>query len=202
MINKKISIIAILLAFSITFISTPVMAANVVSWASKTPMSVERCAPGGVELNGYIYVMGGSMPGNVTINSMEAYNPVTNTWMNLPSMPTARYHLGAAALNGKIYAIGGNPSAVTNGNPLSTVEIYDASTNMWTTGPSMPTARMGLGVVALNGKIYAVGGADLGTNTFYNKLEIYDPGTNTWTTGPNMPTAKNYVSVVEINNKI
>jgi hypothetical protein len=49
--------------------------------------------------------------------------------------------------------------------------------NTWETRNPMPTARSGLGAVAVNGKIYAIGGATewdsyVGTN------EVYDPATN------------------------
>ena len=48
----------------------------------------------------------------------------------------------------------------------------------------MPTAREGLGVVAIDKKIYAMGGRF--NNIYYNKLEIYDTENDTWTVGANM----------------
>ncbi|MFD4865358.1 Kelch repeat-containing protein [Streptomyces sp. NPDC058412] len=61
--------------------------------------------------NGCIYVVGGT----TTLSTLEAYTPVTNTWVTLPSMPTGRTTLGAAAApcpkdtkHHCVYAVGGN----------------------------------------------------------------------------------------------
>ena len=44
----------------------------------------------------------------------------------------------------------------------------------------MLTPRWGLAAVALNGKIYAIGGC-FDENKPYSTVEIYDPATDTWT---------------------
>jgi N-acetylneuraminic acid mutarotase len=116
------------------------------------------------------------------------------TWRALASLPTPRYDLGAAmAANGKIYAIGGRDGSTQNGEAVGTNEEYDPVTNTWTPRSSMPTARFGLGVVAANGKVYAVGGAPciyLASCNMLSTLEEYDPETDTWTSRPGMPTAR------------
>jgi hypothetical protein len=57
--------------------------------------------------------------------------------------------------NDVIYAVGGY-----NGTILGTVEAYDPATGTWATKALMPTARFGLGISAVNGVIFAVGGED------------------------------------------
>ena len=58
-------------------------------------------------VNGKIYVIGGETATGV-INTVEEYDPVTDTWRPVASMPTARSGLGGATVNGIIYAIGGD----------------------------------------------------------------------------------------------
>ncbi len=58
-------------------------------------------------------------------------------------------------------------------SPLDSVEKYNAVTNTWSLVASMSCPRGGVGVAALGGKIYAVGGHD-GTN-YLNSVEAYDP---------------------------
>ena len=53
------------------------------------------------------------------------------------------------------------------------MEKYDSETNRWTLVRKMSCPRGGVGVAALGGKIYAVGGHD-GSN-YLNSVECYDP---------------------------
>lgn len=64
----------------------------------------------------------------------------------------------------------------------------------------MPTARHGLGVIAVGDKIYAIGGQL--SSGYSNKVEEYDPKTDTWTTKANMPTASSYFGIAKINDQI
>ncbi|HUQ32701.1 MAG TPA: kelch repeat-containing protein [Pyrinomonadaceae bacterium] len=114
---------------------------------------------GAATVNGKLYVFGGSDGMGSSLATVEAYDPVTNTWTSRAPMPTARDLFGIAVANGIIYVIGGH---VYGGNPsvLSTVVAYNPATNTWTTAPSMPTARYSLSAGEINGVIYAVGGID------------------------------------------
>ncbi|MFF4430535.1 Kelch repeat-containing protein [Streptomyces sp. NPDC001513] len=77
--------------------------------------------------NGCIYVVGGT----TTPTTLEAYTPVTNTWVTLPSLPTGRTTLGAAAApcpkNAKhhcVYAVGGSAIAGPPPGALGTAEAF------------------------------------------------------------------------------
>ena len=117
----------------------------------------------------------------------------TAQWIVGRNMSTARDLLGVAALNGKLYAVGGSyqKSNSYRGRPLASMEVFDFATKNWTTGPSMSDTRVGLGVTALNDKIYAVGGSFFSSSPsapHYATMEVFDPATNNWTVGPNMHT--------------
>ena len=53
------------------------------------------------------------------------------------------------------------------------MERYDSSKDSWTLVAPMSCPRGGVGVAALGGKIYSVGGHD-GTN-YLNSVEAFDP---------------------------
>ena len=67
----------------------------------------------------------------------------------------------------------------------------------------MPTPRVELCVAAINGKIYAIGGATAHTGSPLGIVEEYDPLTDTWDTNKQpMPTARMGAGCGVINNKI
>ena len=74
-------------------------------------MNNVRFRAASVELNGEMYVIGG-VPNNtmqpyVPQSSVEKYNPVTNSWIQVALSEEARYGHCAGVFNGKIYVIGG-----------------------------------------------------------------------------------------------
>jgi N-acetylneuraminic acid mutarotase len=90
-------------------------------------MPTARYAPATAVVNNTIYAIGGFNNG-IALATVEAYDPVSNTWVAKAPMPTARYGLAAAAVNNTIYAIGGGDS---NGNVLATVEAYTPATTLY-----------------------------------------------------------------------
>jgi len=102
---------------------------------------------------------------------------------------------GAAVVSGKIYLIGG----YYNGNPLSTNQVYNPSSNSWSNKTDMPTARTDFAIAALNDGIYVIGGWDTDA---LNVNELYDPATDTWTTYYPMPSYRSGCSCAVANDKI
>jgi N-acetylneuraminic acid mutarotase len=78
--------------------------------------------------------------------------------------------------------------------------VVDAGENEWTSMAHMPTARGGLGVAVVNGKIYAIGGVNNDTQLAVN--EEYDPATDTWKTRAPMPTARSGFAIAVYQSKI
>ena len=84
--------------------------------------------------------------------------------------------------------------------PLFGIEKVTAQeADSWATLEPMPTARTGLGVAVVDGKIYAIGGYN-GSSVAVN--EMYDPGTDTWTFKELMPTPRSNFAIAVYRNKI
>src|SRR5205807_8459662 len=111
----------------------------------------------------------------------EAYNPPTNSWAAVASMPTARSNIACGAINGTIYVVSGYSSAL-----VQTVEAYNTSTNSWSTVAPIPTARADFSVAVLNGILFAIGGST--ASVYTASVEAYNPATNTWTEMSPLPT--------------
>ncbi|MFO8098728.1 MAG: kelch repeat-containing protein [Salinibacter sp.] len=65
--------------------------------------------------------------------------------------------MNGAATGGTLYVFGGEYFS-DGGGVFSETWAYDPTADDWTECPSMPTPRHGLAGVALDGRIYAIGG--------------------------------------------
>ena len=79
--------------------------------------------------------------------------------------------------------------------------------NTWESKAPMRVARGALGVVAVNNKIYAIGGSAkdvrlAATKEFLSTNEEYDPETDTWTSKKGMPTQRATLAIASYQNKI
>lgn len=89
-----------------------------------------------------------------------------------------------------------------------TVKPVRASGDSWAAKAPMPTARGGLGVAVVDGKIYAIGGSTEGgyqgvvTGGVVGTNEEYDPTTDMWTSRKPMPTPRYYFAIAVCQNKI
>ncbi len=97
-------------------------------------------------------------------------------------MPTTRDAFDGTVVNGKFYAIGG--SLYGQYSYMTTNEVYNPSTNAWSTLRAMPTGRHSVVVGAINGVIYVVGGYNYFINPSAPQklLEAYNIASDTWAT--------------------
>lgn len=112
---------------------------------------------------------------NITVELIDSSLSATDgtvfnppPWEEVAPLNTARSSHSAVVLNGEIYVLGGFDGT----NSLSTVEIYNPTTNQWRFGTPMPGTGGNAEVV--NGKIYVhpAGG---------NDVFVFDPATG-WST--------------------
>ncbi|MDQ3440100.1 MAG: malectin domain-containing carbohydrate-binding protein [Planctomycetota bacterium] len=133
------------------------------AWSSRAsyPISVSHLAA--VELGGKIYGMGGERGLNEStgnVSDVYRYDPATNRWTKLASLPVARSHFSSSlfARNGRLIAIGGTGNGGANGTPRNDVTEYNPLTNRWRTLTSLPMALKTPAAALLNGKIISTTG--------------------------------------------
>jgi N-acetylneuraminic acid mutarotase len=107
----------------------------------------------------YLYAVGGRrfISRNDT-NAVQRYEPATDQWTRLPSLPKPVSGAGAAIVGGQLLVAGGENTVPA---VVSTVLAYDltASTASWTALPSLTQGRHGLAVTAVGHTLYAIGGS-------------------------------------------
>ena len=122
-------------------------------------------------------------------------------WSAIPSMPSMRIGHGSVMLGNSLLVVGGY-SATSTLQPV--VNVFNVFSNTWSALKSIPTPRAHLGVAAVNGKAYAIGGHLV--NPLYQSVsavEMYDPTLNDWITKTAMPSAQhNFAYATGANNRI
>jgi N-acetylneuraminic acid mutarotase len=172
------------------------------AWVYKAPMLSARIGPAGGVYNGKLYVVGGSDEGGgKTVQSLEVYDPGTDTWETKAPAPIVRA-VGATAqfIDGKMYLIGGQTDSST---PFSdTLAVYDVMTDSWDiTKALMPARRTGGTSAVVDGKFLYIGG----TNEDYDSASdvyIYDPAINSWDNFGDLPLALHRAVAQVVNSDL
>eukprot|EP00964_Phaeocystis_antarctica_P009684 scaffold5277_cov64-Phaeocystis_antarctica.AAC.1 len=95
-----------------------------------------------------------------------------------------------------IYLVGGNGNT-----KLSTVDLYDPQNASWKQLASMTGPRSSHGCVALEGKLYAVGGYGAARQAL-DTAEVHDPQTDGWQPLAKMTTARYALGLAAVSGKI
>ena len=169
------------------------------AWEQKGKAITARTRMAAAALNGKVYITGGFRNTGGGADHLEIYDPATDTWQNGAKLIEARWLLTSAAVSGKVYVIGGFRK---ENILLDVVEEYDPATNKWSKKADLPNPRQELSHSSpvVDGKIYVMGGNDLG-QTFHS-VDIYDPATDTWEKGKRLPEAKDSLATVQVKGKI
>ena len=146
------------------------------------------------------YLLGGR-----GIKPVQSYDPVNKVWINRTPPPVELHHFQAVTLNGLVYAAGAFTGSYPHETPVSTIRIFNSTTNKWFTASTIPTARRrgSAGAVAYKNKLYLVGGIiDGHWSGWVSWFDEYDPVTNKWKVLPNAPRARDHFHSVIVNDKL
>ena len=135
-----------------------------------------RSNHGMAELDGKLYVYGGTAQYVGYLDDFWRYDPESNSWQQLTSLFPARAYVSLVGHGGYIYAFGGSASGTYN-----YMHRYDPVLNKWSVLATGPSARYGATAAAYDGKIYIFGGNTAGSSTGITELWCYDIAANTWT---------------------
>lgn len=121
-----------------------------------------------------VYVLGGYTATGAVLRT--AFVLQVGRWRALPRMPFPRAAAGAGLAGPRIVVAGG----VGDGRRLArNALLFDLRSRRWSVVPG-PTPREHLGVTALAGTVYAVGGRTAGLDTNLLYFESFRPGDSAW----------------------
>jgi len=148
------------------------------TWSTKAPLPNVVKGYSSAVVNNKIYVIGGakqtySSNSLARVNENQVYNTQTDRWTTEKVFPFTVSWGAAIATTGfmapqRIYHFGGLSSENQN-----RTEMFDPTTNSWSTLESMPILRSHLGVASINDMLYVIGGFN-GTN-WVNTIEQFKP---------------------------
>ena len=107
-------------------------------------MQSKRSWPAACSLDDVVFVAGG-YDGSTVLDTVECYNPSTNSWQPAASMTSRRAAHALVALNGRLFAYGGSDGWTY----LKTAEYYDVTARKWVATASMSVARYGVAGVGM-----------------------------------------------------
>ncbi len=126
----------------------------------------------------------------VSQSSVVRFDPATDQWTEMPSLPEPRSSLDAAVLDDTLYVFGGWQLDGKSDNSqwhttAWSLDLADDSAK-WEPVATPPFQRRAISVAAHNGKLFVVGGMqEKGGPT--TRVDVYDPAKDAWSEGPSVP---------------
>ncbi|RPG79022.1 MAG: hypothetical protein CBC77_003740 [Euryarchaeota archaeon TMED117] len=167
------------------------------------------------DTNDLVYLMGGKTDPDpqqqndeAATNLIEIFNISTETWsLSSSSMPNSQQYHECVQIDDKIYSIGDwYPGSSPARKSTGQIQVYDISTDTWTTTPpAMPaTKEVGnFGMASIGTKIYIAGGVqNASANDVTDRLLEYDTVAGTWTELANMSYKRFAFPLVEYHGKL
>ncbi len=162
------------------------------------PMPLPRTEVAGARWGDEIVVAGGLVAGGTASDRVDAYDPRTNGWNALPSLPVALHHTALAAID-RLYVVGGY--TLENGQWQESARVLSLGRgeSQWRDEAALPASRGALAVVALGERLVAVGGVVNGQATA--TTAVFEPTTG-WRDGPVLARAREHLAATVAGGRV
>lgn len=133
------------------------------TWSTLAPPPAAVHHFGAAVVDGKIYIAGGRVDHESSSNVFASYDPATDRWTRLGSLPEGKISsMGVVSAGGKLVIFGGDDEVgwEDGGGFVSpTAWAYDPETRRWTRLPDLRVERHAFGAAAAGGRIYAIAGS-------------------------------------------
>jgi N-acetylneuraminic acid mutarotase len=169
------------------------------SWTTAAPMPLARSELNAAVAAGRLYVAGGIAQLGAT-PALQVYDAAGDTWRSLAQMPQPRHHFGMTALDGRIYVSGGYGDLPFGADTArADVWAYDVEADRWSAMADLPAPRAAHAMVAVNGKLYVVGGVGPEPETVF----AFDFKLERWSSlATPLPTLREHLTAVGLDGHI
>lgn len=165
------------------------------SWAPAASMSQARGFYSLTLLDdGRVLLAGGYVQGpKRSLSGCEIYDPLSDSWTPTGDLFTARAgHAAVRLSDGRVLVAGGQTYTPNERSlNLSSAEIYDPATGLWTPTRSMEVARTEPVLTLLDGDRVFASGATRAPGPLARSAEIYNASTERWIRVADMGESRN-----------
>jgi hypothetical protein len=166
------------------------------TWTTVTPAPLARFEANGAVVGGELWVMGGFTSKALDVTqSVDIYDPETDTWRAGPELPAAQTHLAVVALNGDLLVAGGFDGKFAGPRLPTTDAVWrlGVGTSTWSSAPALPYPGAAFSWALVGTELHLAGGlgpdGDHDTGNHY----VWDAsGADAWTTAADLPSARNH----------
>ncbi|MCH8980276.1 MAG: hypothetical protein IH945_13715, partial [Armatimonadetes bacterium] len=109
-------------------------------------------------VEGKLYVFAGLHGDRSSCGHAWVYDPRSDEWSELPSVPTPRSRASSAVIGGRIAVIGGIAGGDDDPGNSAKLELFDPEKGVWSQEDPLPEPVHGHASESLGGKIYVIGG--------------------------------------------
>lgn len=156
------------------------------AWQLGAPLLEGRSEIAAAEVDGRLYVGGGFHASGSDLASVEMFDPAVGFWQAVAPLPRGLNHLGITGLSGVLYVAGGSVGPT----PATSLYAYEPASDRWTTRADMPLRRSAHVLVAVDQRLYVVGGVGDQPGVTL----AYDPDRDAWETRQPIPTPREHLS--------
>jgi N-acetylneuraminic acid mutarotase len=145
-------------------------------WQSASRLDAARAGLAVTTLEGRVYAAGGAGLTNPHVE-FESYDPEIDRWFSETSLPVGLERFGLAAINGRVYAAGGYAPGDFGIGPSAQMWSWSPEGGVWQSETAMPAPKADFSLVAVDGRLYALGGVSDDQSIF-----VFDPEDKSWET--------------------
>lgn len=170
-------------------------------WSSVPPLPRPLHHSNVAAVNGKLFVLGGmvGVDGWPAVGSSFSYDPATQKWEQLESLPDPRGAAAVGVWGNTVYLAGGSKA---KGNPTPKLSAFDTMVGKWTRMPhELAEGRDHVGGAVIGDTFYVVGGrinGQLRNTTFALNLKQPDK----WASLASMPTGRAGMGVAALGSKL
>ena len=157
-------------------------------WHVLPDAPTERLMTAWTVLDGKIWLAGGMLGHDETLQTVQSYDPATGIWQPQPELPIPLHHATAATYRGEVVVIGGASETLAEASN----KVFAFREGKWVELPALQHARAAAAAAVVGDKLVVTGGQN--DKQLVAQTEVFDG--ESWTQAADLPTPREHLAAV------